>query len=364
MTSREREILELIRDNPMISQKELADNLGITRSSAAVHITNLMRKGYIMGRGYIVKDEDYVCVLGGSNVDIQGFPKNHLIMRDSNPGQVKISLGGVGRNISENLVKLGVNTKFISAIGGDVYGNKILDEAKLIGLDMQHSLILKSQSTSTYLATLDESGDMLLGIAYMDILDEMSIDFIKEKKHVIENSKLCVIDTNIPKDVIEYIVTNGKNTDFFLDTVSTSKAKKVKDIIGNFHTIKPNRIEAEALSGIEIKGKDDLKKASQYFLSKGVKRVFITLGEDGVYYNDGTNENHISNPKIKIVNATGAGDAFVAGLAYGYINGFEIDYTTRFAMTASILALTYEDTINPNMSVDNIYRKMEALSLC
>lgn len=364
MTSREREILELIRKNPMISQKELADSLGITRSSAAVHITNLIKKGYIMGKGYIVKDEDYICVIGGANMDIQGFPKDTLIMRDSNPGTVKISLGGVGRNIAENIVKLGVHTKFISAVGGDVYGNKILDEAQLIGLDMQHSLVLKEQATSTYLATLDESRDMMVAIAFMDIFDKMSIDFIKEKKHVVENSRLCVIDTNIPIEIIEYIVTNVKNTDLFLDAVSTSKAKKVKDIIGHFHTIKPNRIEAEILSGIEIKSDDDLKKAAEYFLSKGVKRVFITMGEDGVYYNDGINENHISNPNIKVVNATGAGDAFVAGLAYSYINDFDIDYTTRFAMTASILALSYEDTINPNMSVENINRKMEELGLC
>lgn len=364
MTSREREVLELIRKKPMISQKELADILGITRSSAAVHITNLIKKGHIMGKGYIVKDEGYICVIGGANIDIQGFPKDNLIMRDSNPGTVKISLGGVGRNISENIVKLGVNTKFISVLGGDVYGNKILDDAQLIGLDMQHSLVLKDQLTSTYLATLDESRDMMVAIASMDIFDKMSIDFIVEKKHVIENAALCVIDTNIPKEVIEYIVTNVKNTIFFLDTVSTSKAKKVKDIIGYFHTIKPNRIEAEMLSGIEINSDNDLKKASEYFLAKGVKRVFITMGKDGVYYNDGINERHLQNPKIKVVNSTGAGDAFVAGLAYSYINDFDIDYSTRFAMTASMLALSYEDTINPNMSVENINRKMEELGLC
>ena len=64
MTNREEELLELIRKNPAISQNELAAALGITRSSVAVHITNLIRKGYILGKGYILKEEDYICEIG------------------------------------------------------------------------------------------------------------------------------------------------------------------------------------------------------------------------------------------------------------------------------------------------------------
>lgn len=364
MTNREEEILKVIRNNPMISQKELSEALGITRSSAAVHITNLMKKGYIRGKGYIINEAPYICIVGGANVDIQGFPRNELIEKDSNPGQVKISLGGVGRNIGENLRKMDVETKLITVIGNDIYGNKIIEEGRNIGLDMQHSLILQEQSTSTYLCILNEKRDMQLAIAYMDIFDEMTVGFIQKKKHVINNASICIIDTNIPKETIEYIVTNHKDTEFFLDTVSTSKAKKVKNIIGYFHTIKPNKIEAEILSDMKIKNNEDLRKCGYYFLEKGVKRVFITLGEQGVYYNDGVEENIIKTPKVKVVNATGAGDAFLAALVYCRINNMSLDHSTKIAMTASILALSHENTINPNMSIENINRKMEELKLC
>lgn len=363
MTNREEEILDLLRKNPMISQNELADILGVARSSAAVHITNLIKKGRILGKGYILREEAYVTVIGGTNMDIIGFPQNKLIEKDSNPGKVKISMGGVGRNIAENLVKLGLNTKLISAVGDDVYGSKILDEARIIGLDMQDSLVLRGQQTSTYLAILDELGDMSVGIAHMDIFDNLSIDFIKNKNYVIDNSKLCIIDTNIPKEVIEYALTTNRKTDFFLDTVSTTKAMKVKDLIGYFHTIKANKIEAEMLSGIDINSNDDLLKASSYFLSKGVKRVFITLGEKGVFYNDGINFRIIKSPRIEVINATGAGDAFIAALAFSHYSEFDIDYSARFAMGASIIALSHENTINPNMSVDNVNSKIKELNL-
>ena len=85
---------------------------------------------------YILRKENYVTVIGGSNMDIQGFPNNPLVMYDSNPGKVDISMGGVGRNIAENLSRLNVNTKLISAIGNDLYGNTILSECKNLNIDV------------------------------------------------------------------------------------------------------------------------------------------------------------------------------------------------------------------------------------
>lgn len=364
MTSREEEILKLIEKNPMITQKQLSEILGITRSSVAVHITNLIKKGYILGRGYITRTDSYVAIVGGCNIDIQGFPANKLIYRDSNPGKIKVSLGGVGRNIGENLVKLGVPVKLISVIGNDIYGKKIIDESKLIGLDILDSLILEGETTSTYLSILDEQGDMALSISHMDIFDRMTVEFIKDKSHIIENAMLTIVDTNMPEEVIEYLITAYKNKDFFLDTVSTTKAKKVKDLIGYFHTIKPNKIEAEILSGIQIKDESDLISASEYFLQKGVKRVFISLGQDGVYFNDGKHSGRAKGPIIEAVNATGAGDAFMAALAYCHVNDISIEESVKMGIAASMLAISHENTINPSMSIENIKSYMKEVEIC
>ncbi|MBW4829086.1 MAG: winged helix-turn-helix transcriptional regulator [Clostridiaceae bacterium] len=363
MTKREKEILELISKNPMISQKEVADILGISRSSVAVHITNLMKKGYILGKGYIVKTKPYATVIGGANVDIIGFPYNKIIRKDSNPGKTSISLGGVGRNIGENLARLGIDTRLITVLGRDDYGKLIMEEGLKVGLNMSDSLVISDEQTSTYLGILDERGDMALALSSMDIFEKMTISFIEEKRGLIENSILCIVDTNINIKTLEYMVTNFK-VDFFLDTVSTSKAKKVKDIVGYFHTIKPNKLEAEILSGIEINNEEDLKRASYYFIDKGVKRVFISLGGKGIYYFDGKVERHFASPKVKVINATGAGDAFLAGLAYSYFNDFSRDKTLAFATGASIITLENENTINPNISPEKIEKKIEEMGIC
>ena len=93
MTQREQQILEWIRQDPMISQEDLAQRAGITRSSVGVHISNLMKKGCILGKGYLLPDSGYVAVAGAVNVDIGGRSAGPLVGRDSNPGTVTVSMG-------------------------------------------------------------------------------------------------------------------------------------------------------------------------------------------------------------------------------------------------------------------------------
>ena len=121
MTQRERQILQWIEADPMISQEALAERAGITRSSVAVHISNLMKKGYIAGKGYVLRSGEYAAVLGGVNVDIGGQSAAPLVAHDSNPGSVTVSLGGVGRNIAHNMSLLGVDVRFLTAFGDDLH---------------------------------------------------------------------------------------------------------------------------------------------------------------------------------------------------------------------------------------------------
>lgn len=361
MTNREKEILKILRENPMASQQEIADVLGIVRSSVAVHIANLMKKGYIKGKGYILDETSYVTVIGGSNMDILGFPDGSLKLMDSNPGKVKVSLGGVGRNISENITKLGIETKLITALGDDLYGKKILDECKISGIDMSNSLVLKNASSSTYLSVMDETGDMKVAIAHMDIIDQLDIGFIRQNDLVIKNSKCIVVDTNLKQEVLEYLLTTYKDKEFFLDTVSTTKAMKIKDSIGYFHTIKPNKIEAEQLSGIKIDTDEDMERAIKYFLDKGVKNVIVSLGERGVAYGNSDKIGYLKNQPVEVVNATGAGDAFIAGLVYAHMNNLDIEDACKHSMAAAMMALGHENTINPNLCVQKIESIVEEM---
>ena len=182
MTQREREILNWIAENPLISQQELADKAGITRSSAAAHISNLMKKGYIVGKGYIVRTAPYAVVVGGVNMDIGGRPHQKLVAQDSNPGQVRMSLGGVGRNIAHNMALMGLDVRMLTAFGDDLYAQKIAASCGELGIDISHSLQVPGAATSTYLFLSDEQGDMALAVSDMEIYTHVTPSYLSAQR--------------------------------------------------------------------------------------------------------------------------------------------------------------------------------------
>ena len=190
MTQRERQLLEWIRENPMISQQELADKAGITRSSVAVHISNLIKKGCITGKGYIVRTDPYVAVVGGVNMDIGAVSAGKLVARDSNPGRVTTSLGGVGRNIAHNLCLLGEQVSMITVLGQDGFAQSVRENAADIGLDLSHSATIPGGRTGTYLFIDGCDGDMALAVNDMAIYEHITPEFLRKKFHDIKDRRL------------------------------------------------------------------------------------------------------------------------------------------------------------------------------
>lgn len=365
MTSRELEIFEIIKRNPMVSQNEIAETLGIARASVAVHIANLMKKGAIKGKGYVVDENEYVICVGAANVDIQGFSKNPLIMRDSNPGRMKLTAGGVSRNIGENLARMGIQVKMVTAIGNDIYGDLIRSDCTAAGMDISHIQVVNGKRSSTYLSIIDADGDMYIALSDMHILKELSLDYIKSKHHELSNARMIVTDPSLSFEAMEYLVRNYSHIPIVVDTVSTSYAKVIKELLGNFHTVKPNIYEAEILADMKIGSEGDLDKAADKILSTGVKRLFVTLGKDGIYYKDSDGARLIRKTKQveAMVNATGAGDACTAGIVYSTLHGFGIEETLDFSMTSAILALCHENTINPNISAKLVQESIKEWKL-
>ena len=356
MTDREAQILQWIKDDPMISQEELAAKAGIKRSSVAVHISNLMKKGYIQGKGYITSSPDYCTVVGGVNIDIGGKPDEPLIEKDSNPGRVSTSLGGVGRNIAHNMTLLGIDTKLVTALGGDTNAQKISESCIELGIDISGSLRCLDEVTSTYLFIADADGDMALAVSDMNIYRKMTPAFIEGRMDLLNRSKIIIVDTNIPEDTIAYIVKHA-TVPVYSDPVSCKKAEKLIPVLSGLHTIAPNELEAEILSGVTIRSDKDLERAAKTLLDKGVKRVFITRGGQGVYAADETGCMTIPNPPCKLVNATGGGDALMAGLALAALHDLPLKETALCGLGAGSIAVESGATINVKLCAEEVFRR-------
>ncbi|MBU5435856.1 PfkB family carbohydrate kinase [Pseudoflavonifractor sp. MSJ-37] len=357
MTQRERQLLRWIEEDPMISQQELAEKAGIARSSVAVHISNLMKKGYIVGKGYIVHTAPYAVVIGGVNMDIGGRPHQKLVAQDSNPGRVHMSLGGVGRNIAHNMCLLGVDVRMLTAFGDDLYAQKIAASCGELGLDISHSLQVPGASTSTYLFVADESGDMSVAVSDMEIYDHMTPNYLASQQSLLDDAQLIVFDTNIPAESIRWLADHAK-VPLFSDPVSTAKAEKLRPVLGRLHTLKPNRIEAELLSGVEIRDEASLNRAADVLLDTGLRRVLISMGGDGIFAADHNARCHVPCCPGTMVNTTGCGDASMAAVAWAYLEGTDLEGTTRAALAAGAVAMESAETINPAMSAEALRERM------
>jgi len=358
VTQRERQILQLIEANPMIQQQEIADKLGITRSSVAVHISNLTKKGCIAGKGYVLRTGSYAVVVGGVNVDIGGRSFKALVGEDSNPGEVITSLGGVGRNIAHNMSLMGIDVRLLSAYGDDLNGERVAASCSELGIDLSHALRVPGATTSTYLYITDPEGEMALAVSDMEVCKRITPEYLSANLALLQNAQVVVADANIPEESLKFLAEN-LFVPLFVDTVSTAKAEKVRSILPKIHTLKPNRIEAELLSGVKIETEADAEKAAAVLLEKGVRRVFISMGAKGVFA--ATAKEKIWHGIIpgRMVNTTGCGDSFMGALVWAYLEGMNLKDTAAAGLAAGSITMESDETINPLMSAELLKKRMK-----
>ena len=357
MTQRERQILQLIESNPLISQQEIAEKMGITRSSVAVHISNLTKKGCIAGRGYVLRSGSYAVVVGGVNVDIGGRSFAPLVAQDSNPGSVRLSLGGVGRNIAHNLALLGTDVHLLTAYGDDLYGERVAASCSELGIDLSHALRIAGGATSTYLYLTDHRGEMALAVSDMEICKKITPSYLSSQLPLLQNAQVVVADANLSAESLEFLAENCA-APLFVDPVSTAKAQKLRPILGKIHTLKPNRLEAELLSGVPIRSEQDLERAADVLTEMGLHRLFISLGSQGVYAAMGSERLRLPNLPGQMVNTTGCGDAFMAALVWAYLEGMDLKSTALAGLAAGAIAMESPETINPALSAPALQKRM------
>lgn len=358
MTPREREVMEVIRKNPSLSQQEIADILSIKRSSVAVHINNLSNQGYILGRGYILRNEPYIIAIGGANVDIIGYTFDDIMYQDSNPGHIMQNAGGVARNIAENISRLDFRTSIITVIGEDERGKYLLDDMVALGIDTENVILLPHERTSVYLAILNEKRDMELAISDMDIMEKLTPELLYKKKKIIENASLAVVDTNLTKESLEYLFKNIRQK-YFVEAVSAKKAEKLKEFIDKIYFIKANQHEAEVLADEKIITIEDAVEAGKKLIRKGLGSMVITMGEKGLVYIDNRNIEIVESEPLEVVNASGAGDAFMSAYVYASAKRTRLREKLRFATAASRIALMSKKTNSEKLLVDNIKEEMK-----
>ncbi|MGI6230689.1 MAG: PfkB family carbohydrate kinase [Tractidigestivibacter sp.] len=358
LTERERQILEWIRQNPSISQQEIAQKAGISRSSVAVHISNLTRKGAILGRQYVLADRPYVVVIGGTNMDVSGKPSRALSQHDTLPGTVNVSAGGTARNVAHNLALLGSDVKLITAFGDDVRAKELSEQCRQLGIDVNHSITVPGAPTSTCLFIMDELGDMSLAIADMEMLGALTPAVLESRLDLISHAAACFVDANVSEESLRFIAENVE-VPLFCDPVATTKAGKLRGLLGHFHTVKANLLEAQVLADMPIVDDASLSEAASRMLDTGLTRVIVTLGARGLYCADREGELRMPIIDAKVVSTTGAGDTMMAAVTWAYLQGETRLGTCAAGLAAAAISTESAQTVNPDLSAQRVRALME-----
>ena len=297
----------------------------------------------------------YITVVGGVNYDIGATSRAPLVSGDSNPGRVRASFGGVGRNIAHNLRLLGMDVALVTVFGDDGFGRSIRAHAEALGMDLSGSAVLPGESTSSYIYLAEPDGEMALAVNDMEIYARMTPEFLEARRGLIDGAALCVLDANISQESILYLAEHAA-VPILADPVSTVKAVKLLPALPKLWAVKPNRMEAETLSGLPIRDEASLVCAAEALLATGLGRVCVSLSGQGMYAADrgGETVRKLCAPNPALINTTGCGDAMVAALAAAEVRGLSLSRAVETALNAAALAARSYETISPAMCWESI----------
>lgn len=361
LTQREQEIIDLLRADPMLDAAALATRIGATKASVAVHLSNLMKKGAILGRGYVVRrDARSVVVVGGANMDLRAHSSAPAQLGTSNPGVSRTVPGGVGRNIAENLARLGNPTQLVAPMGRDAFGEQLVSATRSAGVGVDH-LILSDEATGTYLAVLDSTGELVVAVSNMTATDRLTVRHLEPSRELLSHADLLVIDGNVPADPAAWLLdlAAAHGVPVVLDPVSVAKARPLARTLSPQRPVTaltPNHDELQALVGEPVPNtKTGIAAAARRLHELGVEHVWVRRGARGSLLSSAQadGQTHVSTlaaPQVTVADVTGAGDAMTAAFVHALLRGDSPAESARFGQMAAALTAASPETVRPDLT--------------
>jgi len=307
-----------------------------------------------------MSNSPHVLVIGAASIDVKGRAGKPLQLGASIPGEITVSFGGVGRNVAENLARLGQPTVLMSAVGRDPFGAQILEHTATAGVDVSRVIITPECHSAAYLALLDEAGSKAFAVDEMGTMRLVTPAYIRSHRRLFENAAMLVLDGNLsPQSLASAIqIAKRHGVPVAVDPASSTLAPRLKKHMADLAMVRPNLAEAAILCGHPIHGRTEAMVAAKELVVQGVGTAVITLAEEGLCYATAQNQGYIPAIRCEVLDYTGAGDALTAAVVYGMVNGFSIDESMRLGVSAATLTLKCAHTVCPDLSLERLYDQL------
>ena len=378
LTAREREIVALLRSDPTLDATALAERIGSTRAAVSVHLSNLMKKGVVRGRGYLLRAEaDSVVVVGGAVLDTKVRTSGAPVLRTSNPGTASWTAGGVGRNIAENLARLGSPTLLVAAVGDDPAAETVLARTTAAGVECRH-VVTSVHPTGTYAAVLDDGGDLLVAVADMRATDELTVSDLAVVPSLLGGADALVVDANLDADVVRWLLVRRRGRRCRRRARAGERRQGHRDRAGL------RRLGARAHGDPERRRAGRPRRATRarhrrrrgagrprparpwrrarlgparHARQPAVDRVLAQRHRrpgdappPGGDTASGPRVVLVGAPPVDVADVTGAGDAMTAGYVHALLAGDDVVEAARYGQVLAALTCASADTVRPDLT--------------
>lgn len=301
-----------------------------------------------------------VVVVGAACLDVKARLRGDTIAGTSNAGDVRLSVGGVARNIAENLARIGMTTALLSAVCEDDFGQTIVRQTAAAGVDMRYVLRTCSQHSAAYIAMLGVHGDLLMGVDDTSVIAALDPSYIAQHAALLAQARMVVVDANLPVESAEALlaICRDAGVPVTLDPVAFTPAMRYRHLLPSFFMVVPNEIEATALTDVRIMHESQASRAAQHLVSSGCEIAIVKCASAGVVYATSSLTGNVPALAVEVVDPTGAGDALTAAIVYALLNDIPIDEAVRLGVSAAALTLSSPETVRQDLSLESLYAQL------
>ena len=298
-----------------------------------------------------------ICVFGVFVADLCFFADKIPIKGETVLGKNHIvGPGGKGSNQAIAAARLGGNVNFITKIGDDQNAKMALKLYKEAGINTDSIIQDPNQSTGVAGIMINEkTGDNAINIV-PGAAGSISNEDIDNNIEFIKKSEIFLTQLETPNDVTSYALNRAKETGS-ITIFNPAPASDIKE--SDFKCIDyftPNETEASFYLGKKVESKTEIEESAKIFLEKGVKNIIITLGPKGLYFANSEESFFIDvySLKNKVIDTTGAGDAFNGAFAYALSNKLKIKDALEFSNKVAAISTTKAGAANAMPKLDEV----------
>ncbi len=305
--------------------------------------------------------EHQVLVLGAAGLDMQVWPRTETVEPGlSNPGVIRWGWGGVGRNIAENLARIGADVQFITAVGDDEAGHTLLAQLNDLGIRTDYALVVPERSTGAYVALYHKDGQLRLAFDDMQVVREITPGHLNRYRRLFREVDMICIDANLSAHTLKTLFRLARQCQVPVcaDPTTPLLAHRLHPYFPELTAITPDLVEAESLLGERLLDDEAIIHGARRLAHLGVDLAVITLGSDGLAYATFEESGRLPAFKVNVVDRIGVGDALTAAVAYALLEGVSPEEAVRLGLAAAAQTLVCQEAVCPNLNLEVLYERL------